>query len=134
MLGEKVGEFTGKETSRRVIQGQNNNGPNMEITMQTTGTFYGTQFQDTGTYTATLENGHLNGNGIGISMSKDGDTLTWNVNGAGRFNNNGGISWRGSCYYKTNSQKHARVNGNCFIYEYEVDANGNCQGKIFEWK
>jgi hypothetical protein len=132
MIGEKVGEFTGKETGRRVIQG--NNGPNMEITTQTTGTFYGINTFDTGTYTASLEHGHLDGNGIGITMTKDGETLTWNVNGAGRFTKDGGVQWRGSVYYKTNGTKLSRVNGQCFVYEYDVDATGNCSGRIYEWK
>lgn len=133
MIGEKIGEFTGKETGRRVIAG--NNGPTMEITIQTTGTFYGIQTHDTGTYTATLCHGHLDGNGIGITMTKDGESLEWKVNGAGRFQSNGGVHWRGSCYYHTSSTKLAnKVNGHCFVYEYDVDATGNCTGRIYEWK
>jgi hypothetical protein len=132
MLGEKVGEFTGKETGRRVIQGAN--GPTMEICVQTNGTLYGVQTHETGTYTAVLENGHLRGQGIGINMTNDGESLTWDVTGVGNFTKDGGVQWRGSVYYRTTSTKLNRVNGQCYIYEYAVDATGNCSGKIFEWK
>jgi hypothetical protein len=84
---------------------------------------------------ATLENGSLDGRGSGVTMTKDGEALTWKVTGAGRFTQAGSVSWRGSVYYKTASTKLARANGQCCVYEYEVDAQGNWRRQdLYEWK
>src|SRR5262249_6034201 len=134
MLGEKVGEMTGKTTGRRVIP-NTHGGVNMELSAEGAGKVYGIDFVDFGTYEATMqEGGFLKGAGQGISMTKDGEGVTWNATGIGRFTGKGGVNWRGSVYYSTKSEKLAKLNGHAFIYEYDVDESGNFTGRVFEWK
>ena len=46
----------------------------------------------------------------------------------------GAVSYRGMLYYRTPSQKLARLNNACGVLEYEVDAAGNTTAKVWEWK
>jgi hypothetical protein len=132
MLGEKISEEAGKVTGQRVLAGD---APRMEVSFQATGKQLGVDVTDTGTYIAVVRpNGTLFGEGQGIQMTKDGDTILWQGNGVGRFNANGGVSWRGAIYYQTQSQKFARLNGVAGIFESETDAAGNTKASVFEWR
>jgi len=135
MLGEKIGEYVGKNTGRRVIP-NDEHGPKMEISMEQMGKMYGVEVVDYGTYDAVMVGKHLEGKGQGITMTKDGESLTWTATGIGTFTGKGmGVHWRGSLTYRTESQKLARVNGMCFVFEYDLDEDGNTsKGRIFEWK
>ena len=68
-------------------------------------------------------------------MTKDGERVTWTGQGVGSFTGRGSaVSWRGSLYYQTSSQKLARLNSVAAVFEYEVDENGNSSSKVWEWK
>jgi hypothetical protein len=136
MIGEKIGEFTGKNTGRRIIP-NDEHGPKMEISMEQVGKFFGVDVVDYGTYEAVMcDGGYLDGKGQGIMMTKDGESVTWVATGLGRFTGKGqSVQWRGSLQYRTQSQKLARVNGVCFVFEYDIDETGNTsQGRVFEWR
>jgi hypothetical protein len=49
MLGEKIGEISGKVTAQRVLPNLDEY-PKMETSFQATGTVLGTDVKDTGTY------------------------------------------------------------------------------------
>ena len=49
MLGEKIGEITGKVTMQRVLPNLGGD-PKMETSFQATGSVLGTNIKDTGTY------------------------------------------------------------------------------------
>lgn len=137
MIGEKIGESTGKTTGRRVVpNGDGNHGMKMELSMEEHGKLFGTEVVNFGTYDAILENGHLNGTANGIGMTKDGESIQWTATGRGRFTGKGmGVQWRGSIYYSTQGKLASKVNGQCFVFEYDVDETGNnTQGRVFEWK
>ena len=136
MIGEKIGEMTSKTTGRRVIP-NDEHGPKMEISYEATGTLFGVATVDWGTYEAMVnDHGVLEGTGRGISMTKDGETITWHATGIGRFTGKGqGVQWRGSVHYRTSSQKLARINSTCCVYEYDIDETGNVgNGRVYEWK
>lgn len=135
MLGEKIGEFAGKCTGRRVVP-NDEHGPKMEISIEQHGKFLGVDVVDYGTYEAVMCGKHLDGKGQGIMMTPDGETVTWAATGLGNFTGKGqAIAWRGSLTYHTESQKLSRVNGLCVVFEYDVDETGNnSKGRVFEWK
>ncbi len=138
MLGEKIGEMSGKQVGKRVTSVGNHPfdaGVQMEVTAEGAGKILGVDFFDTGSYTAVMQNGGtLRGNGQGMSMTKDGEGVTWVANGLGHLKQDGSVSWRGSVFYQTTSSKLARLNQNAHVFEYEVDAAGNFKGSIWEWK
>jgi hypothetical protein len=52
----------------------------------------------------------------------------------GKFKEKGALSYRGILYYRTTSQKLARLNSAVGVFEYEDDPEGKTQTKIWEWK
>jgi hypothetical protein len=134
MLGEKIGEMSGKITSQRVLSVEAG-GPKMEASFQANGSFVGTNAKDTGTYwTLARPDGTLYGQGHGVMMSEDGEMATWIGHGVGRMNKDGTASYRGAIYYQTMPARWSRLNNVAVLFEYEVDAEGNTHSEYWEWK
>ena len=77
MLGEKIGEISGKITMQRVLPNLAGD-PKMETSFQATGSVLGTDIKDTGTYSTIFRpDGTQYGEGQGIMITKDGKTATW---------------------------------------------------------
>src|ERR671919_924931 len=135
-LGELIKETSGKITGERVLDVQV---PKMETSFTMEGNYRGTSCTDVGTYTAVLrEGGVLYGEGQGIITTKDGQGMaTWTGQGIGRFTGSGKISFRGSVFYGTGSNSGGKLsflNNRIGVFEYEVDEQGNCSVKAWEWK
>jgi hypothetical protein len=135
MLGEKIGEFTGKITGQRTLP-PDHEGVKVETSFQSTGKILGVEATEMGTYVAVLrESGNLYGDGQGIYMTKDGESCAWRGSGIGKPTGKGlGVTYRGAIYYQTKSAKLARLNGSCVIFEYEVDESGGTRAQLWEWK
>jgi hypothetical protein len=132
MLGEQIGETKGRRLVRRVIS---IDPPTAEVSFEDAGQMLGIPTTGMGTYTSVIHpDGGIAGEGQGISMTQDGDAITWTGTGVGKFGPGGSVSYRGMLFFKTASQKLARINNSCGAFEYEVDASGNTVSKIWEWK
>jgi len=134
MLGEQVGHEVGQVSGLRVLPGED--GPRVEVSFQASGTLLGIHENNMGTYVSvTRPDGTLFGEGQGIAMTDEGETVTWKGNGVGRFTGHGtAVSWRGAIYYRTTSERLARLNGIAGVFEYETDQSGKSESKSFEWK
>ena len=119
MLGEKIGEFTGKTTGIRVLNNGNTNTPCIEVSMQQNGRICGVETTDMGTYNSIPQPaGHFKGEGQGVSMTKDGEMITWTANAIGRPTGKGtAMAWRGTVFYNTQSKNLSRLNGLCCVFE-----------------
>jgi len=134
MLGEKIGEGSGKVTSQRVLSNPGG-GPKMETSFQGSGTLLGVSETETGTYWSVKRpDGTLYGEGQGIVMGKGGESATWVGQGVGTIKKDGAVSYRGAVYYQSSSKKWTRLNSVAAIFEYEVDAQGNTRSRLWEWK
>jgi len=134
MQGEKIGEESGKVTSRRVLPNPDGN-PKMETTAQSDLTLLGVKATNTVTYWSVVRpDGTLYGEGHGIVMSKEGDLATFIGQGVGTIKKDGGVSFRGAVYYQSSSPKWSRLNSVAAIFEHEVDAEGNVHSQLWEWK
>jgi len=132
MLGELIGETTGKRIARRVLS---TDPPKVEVSFEDSGKILGVNSTGFGTYTAVVRaDGTIYGEGEGVTTTQDGEMLTWKGSGLGKFKEHGAISYRGILYYRTTSEKMARLNTVPGIFEYEVDAQGNTHTKAWEWK
>src|SRR3972149_1587291 len=132
MLGEKLGESRGKSTGNRVLSADLE-APKLESSFEDSGTLLGVEVSEFGTYTGVQRpGGFLQGEGQGIVMTKEGETVTWVGHGIGRFSGPGSVSWRGSFLYRTSSERLARLNGMVGLFEYEIDPEGNTVGKVWE--
>lgn len=134
MLGEKIGEGTGRVTGQRVLP--NPGGPpKMETSFQSSGRLLGIEETEFGTYWSVMRpDGTLFGEGQGVLMGKDGETATWVGQGVGTFGKAGAVSYRGAIYYQSAHPKWTKLNGIAVVYEYEVDGQGNNRAQMFEWK
>jgi hypothetical protein len=134
MLGEKFQATTAKISGTRVLPGEL--GPKVEVSYQGTGTIYGTETTELGTYTSVMQpSGTLLGEGQGVAMTKDGESVAWRGFGVGRPTGKGlGASYRYALSFQTTSSKLARLNGLFAVGEWEVDENGNAKGSAWEWK
>ena len=135
MLGEKIGESHGKVTARRVLPCEGS-GVKVEVSFETNGKLLGFDVNEIGTYSSgTKQGGALYGEGQGVLMTKDGDTIMWRGSGVGKPTGRGmGVSYRGAIYYDTNSSKFSRLNTLCAVFDYDVDENGNTHAILSEWK
>jgi nitrous oxidase accessory protein NosD len=132
MLGEQIGEETGKVIVRRVIAGEGR--PRVEVSVQSNGKLLGVETRGMVTYTATVRaDGSVYGEGLGIVTGKNGEAAMMRVAGAGRLSG-GAVSYRGAAYFEAESEKWKRLNTIAVVYEYEADADGNARSKSWEWK
>ncbi len=133
MLGEQIGEETGKVTSRRVISVDG--GTKVEVTLQGTGKLLGVETRINVTYVAGIRpDGSLYGDGQGLVIGKGGEQATWKGAGAGKLLEGGAGSYRGAVYYSSDSPNFRRLNTVAVIYEYSADADGNTKSKLWEWQ
>lgn len=132
MLGEQIGETKGKRIVRRVIS---TDPPTVEVSFEDSGQMCGVPTTGMGTYTSTIRpDGSIFGHGEGISMTQDGQGITWTGTGVGKFGAGGAVSYRGMLFFRTTSQQLASLNNACGAFEYEVDSSGGTVSKIWEWK
>jgi len=132
MLGDQLGESKGRRVARRVLSSE----PlKIEVSFEDAGTMLGVATNGLGTYTSEgRPDGSIYGEGQGAMITADGEGITWRGSGSGKLLPGGAISYRGILYYRTTSQKLARLNNACGVFEYEVDAAGNTTAKVWEWK
>jgi hypothetical protein len=132
MLGEQISETKGKRLVRRVISVDP---PTAEVSFEDAGNILGVPTNGMGTYTSVVRpDGSIYGHGQGMSMTADGESITWTGSGLGHFGPGGSVSYRGMLFFRTTSQKLARINNACGAFEYEVDAAGTTVSKVWEWK
>jgi len=132
MLGEQLGETRGKRTLRRVLSSE----PlQVEVSFEDSGQMLGIDVTGFGTYSSEVRADRtLYGEGEGAYITASGEALTWKGSGLGMFTEAGGVSYRGILYYRTASQKLARLNTACGVFEYDVDPQGGTHVKVWEWK
>ena len=117
MLGDKIGEGTGKITSQRVLANPGC-GPKMESSFQANGFAWREVQGDGHLPTVVRPDGTLFGEGQGIITTADGKLATWTGHGVGTMNKDGTASYRGAIYYQTTPPKLARLNKAAVMFEY----------------
>ena len=109
--------------------------PTAEVSFEESGTMLGVAVTGLGTYTSVIHaDGSLHGSGQGMEMTADGESATWTGTGVGKFGPGGSVSYRGMLFFRTASQKLARLNNACVAFEHDVDASGATVSKMWEWK
>jgi len=132
MLGDQLGETKGKRIVRRVLSVDP---VTAEVSFEDSGQMLGVPVTGLGTYTSTIRpDGSIYGEGQGLMITEDGEGITWTGTGMGSFGPGGSISYRGMLYYRTSSQKLARLNNASGAFEYNVDGAGNTVSRVWEWK
>ena len=135
MLGEILYEEKGKTTGVRVLTSEGDD-VKVEVSLQAQGKILGVQETSMWTYwSKTRSDGTIYGEGQGFMTTKDGDVIHLTGSGACRAaGSDGSVRYRGAVHFHTASLKLAKLNGTVGVHEYDVDAEGNTVGKIWEWK
>ncbi|MEU6232514.1 hypothetical protein [Kitasatospora sp. NPDC047058] len=134
MLGDHIGDTEGQETGRRVLDAGDGH-VTVEVSFRGSGSYFGIEVQGIGTYESELRpDGSLYGEGQGVDMTADGQSVTWHGAGVGHFTENGGTSFRGSLFFSTTAPQLERLNGVAGLFEFDTDAEGKSTGKLYEWK
>lgn len=135
MLGDKLGETTGRVTGTRVLPGDDYRYVKMEVTIRENGQLCGVNTTDIGTYTV-FERvpGQLYGQGQGI-FETEGEGAIWNGHGISKMGGGMEMSFRFSIAVQAGSTgKFARLKDVLVIGEHEVDGDGNTKTTFWEWK
>ena len=128
MLGDLIGEFTGRNTVYRVLSDGK-----VETSNQGTGKILGMDAFVMSTAVATVANGVFMGEINSLISTMDGSTATLKGNAVSWQGEKGGIT-RAASIQMTQSEKLMRLNKVVLLHEYETDEMGNWKGKIWEWK
>ncbi len=132
MLGDLIGESKGKRIVRRVLSVEP---PTVEVSFEDSGNMLGAATTGLGTYRSVVTPDlSIHGEGQGLITTADGEGISWTGSGQGKFGEGGAVSYRGMLFYRTTSQKLARLNNMCGAFEFETDAAGNTSAKVWEWK
>lgn len=135
MLGEKfIPDEHGKIVGTRIVASEMY-GSLMEITFQSTGTIFGSGFNNTGTIVGyPRPGGTLHEEGQGLLMTADGEAHSWRYQGV--FKPSGGLggTHRGSVFFQAQpTSKLAKLNGLAAVVSAESDAEGNLSAELWEW-
>lgn len=134
MLGKQIGIVKGKRLVRRVLSVTP---PTAEVSFEDSGEIVGIHVTGMGTYTSVVRpDGSILGTGQGMSLTDEGEPLTWTGHGIGKFGPGGSVSYRGMLFLQNTSTNPtlAALNNTCAAFEYEVDPTGNTISTMWEWK
>lgn len=132
MLGELIAEGRGRRIVRRTLS---SNPLKVEVSFEDGGKILGVDYSGFGTYWSEVRpDGTLYGEGDGAYLTADGEMVAWHGSGLGQLKAGGAVSYRGMLYFRTASQKLARLNTVAGVFEYDVAADGTTQAKTWEWK
>lgn len=137
MLGDQIGQSTGRVIGTRMLPGGDYRYVKMEVTIQESGKAYGVDAVNIGTYVV-FERipGQLYGEGQGILSTPDGEGAIWNGHGVGKMAGRGmAMSFRFSVAYQAGpTGKLSKLKDVLVIGEHEVDESGNTKTTFWEWK
>ncbi len=133
MLGEHVGESTGRITGMRVLptEGQQ---VWLEVSVQGQGTLLGQPITDIGTYRQTLRSGALHGEGHVVMLTPDGSLADW-VGGGGGRPTGPGLATSYGVYgaFQGATGALARLLTVATAIEYEIAEDGAYRWTMWEW-
>ncbi|HZA43328.1 MAG TPA: hypothetical protein VE504_06195 [Nitrososphaeraceae archaeon] len=137
MLGQLLYESKGRVTDQRILSVENGI-PKVEISIAGTGIFTGSLEVNTNwTYWAIQRpDGTSYSQGQGVIMTRDGrEVATATGRAEGKIIKSEKVRFVGAIFYETHSEnKLAFLNHLVGVNEYEVDALGNYEHRLWEWK
>jgi hypothetical protein len=137
MLGQLLFGSRGRISGQRVISIKNGN-PKLETSIEGAGIFTGSlEVTTTWTYWAIQRHDATSySQGKGVIMTNDDREIAIATGHAGgKVVDSGKTRYVGAIFYETNSNnKHAFLNHLVGVHEFEVDASGNYEHRLWEWK
>ena len=134
MLGEMIGELTGKVTCQRIIRCHSKD-LKLERTLEMKGKILGMDV----TFIATTKSweraqGGMFSDGNGVLMTMKGEKAILHGSGVSVAMNGPAASIRGVRYAQSASPSLSRLNNVAIPFEIEIKADGTVYDKWWEWK
>ena len=134
MLGELIGELTGKVVGQRVIRSHSGE-LKIERSLEEKGKILGMDV----TFVATVmmrerPQGGMFTHGNGIMMTMKGEKVTLHGSGITTVMKGPGMSLRGVRYAQSSSPSFSRLNNVALAFEIEIMPDGTMHDKMWEWK
>ncbi len=135
MIGDMIGELTGKIVGQRVIRRHHTGELKIERTIESKGKILGTDV----TFIATTKSmerpqGGMFTDGNGIMMTLKGEKVILHGSGITIAGKGPGMTMRGIRYAQTTSPALARLNNAALVFELEMLPDGTIHDKWWEWK
>jgi len=136
VLGDKIGEMTGRVISTRVLPGDDYRFIKMEITVQENGKILGVDGMNIGTYVVYERvPGQIYGSGQGLVEAGGGEGAIWNGHGVSKMAAGMQAAFRFSLAFQAGQGGTlSRLNEVLVIGEHDVDTDGNTKTTLWEWK
>jgi hypothetical protein len=134
MIGEMIGELTGKFVGQRVTRGHSGE-LKIEKTMESKGKILGMDV----TFVATVAmrertQGGMYSEGNGIMMTMKGEKVILHGSGISTGGKGPNMSIRGARFAQTASPSFSRLNNVALVFEIETMPDGTVHDKWWEWK
>jgi hypothetical protein len=134
MIGEMIGELTGKVIGTRILH---HHGGEMKIerTIEAKGKILGEEVTFIATtWSKERSEGGMFTKGSGLMMTNKGEKAMLHGAGVSTAGKGPGWSVRGARYLQTKSPSLSRLNNVALVFEIEVGADGSYHDKMWEWK
>jgi hypothetical protein len=130
--GQQIAKFKGKIIGRRILDAE---GPTMETCLLFTGSIMGTPATEMETVVGIPTSpGVIHSEGQGVLMSGDSEMATYTGEAIGKVTPSG-MKVRGAIFFRAVlSGKLEFLSSIVGVFESEIDAGGNVNQKIWEWK
>ena len=134
MIGEMLGELTGKIVGQRIVAHWG--GPTkIESTMETKGKILGQEVTLLATFwRMERPQGGMFSKGHGVLMTKDGGKVMLRGAGVSVPSKGPGMSMRGTRYGQTTSPALKKLNDVAILFEIEITPDGMIKDRWYEWK
>lgn len=134
MIGEMIGELTGKISGQRVVHCHGGE-TKLERTIESKGKILGVDV----TFVATMKlkdrwQGGTEAEGNGMLMTAKGEKVILHGSGISVPGKGPGMSQRGVRYAQTTAPSLSRLNNVAIVFEIEVMPDGTVRDKMWEWK
>ena len=134
MLGDMIGELTGKTVGQRIPRGYGGD-LKLERTIQVEGKLLGTKVTFIATsWSKERPNGGMYTKGHGMMMTESGERAILKGSGISIPSKGQGMSIRGARYLQTSGKELSRLNNVALLFEIEIAPDGMVTDRMWEWK
>jgi hypothetical protein len=135
MIGDMIGELTGKVVGQRIIRSHHTGDLKLERSIEAKGKILGMDVTFMAT-TKTWERpqGGMFSMGNGVLMTMKGDKVILHGSGISVAGKGMGMNVRGVRYAQTASPSFSRLNNVAMVFELEITPDGTVHDKWWEWK
>jgi hypothetical protein len=135
MIGDMIGELTGKVVGQRIVRRHHTGELKIERTMESKGKILGNEV----TFIATIRTwerpqGGMYSDGNGIMTTMKGEKVIFHGSGISVAGKGTTMNMRGIRYAQTASPSIGRLNNVALVFEMEIMPDGTFHDKWWEWK